>query len=633
MIGVFVQRHSSGGPMATIVTVHGSFAHMGAPNGLLSSETQDAAGGQWWQKGGAFDLHLRQLVEAPDPGGKVDFVPFVWSAHNSETARREAARGLLKLLHSLDDKGERYSVVGHSHGGSVISAALIESLVQRRPLEGLKSWITVGTPFIAMKKEPFLFTRLNLMQRTLFVASAMLLMMFLFYAVGQIFDEEFSRRRIPWFMFGGLMMSIPFLFFYTALKIWDGRIYAAYKRKWIDRARETYAHLWTPLCHSADEAVQGLKAVPDVKLEIVERDFAASTLTMGSIFALPLIYLFVVTSPSIMLRIADFLKTDVYGVDQMAIETAKKQQVDEMDQLIKRLRERARYCGTVGSRCGQGARCTAGHRQGAPAHSRFAPVHGRELPEYPQYERAERYKRRFLIRNGVACENTTLCGGGEDFSVNTRLLYHVVTDELSALFLSDSGAPGPARFLVRIVVPMILVPLASGFVAVLILSAVGWVALRVSSALSRWLNDVTLAEVKRQAFGNDTEGEIAVKADRAPLWISPPPPYLPDELGDLIVDYSNSMTAQSLARFRKALSGLVLAGTEERPDLISAAFTWKELVHATYFDVPQFRVLIARAIGGADGFKPTQLFLQSPDFEKSGHWLAGLKPKVETKPA
>ncbi len=139
------------------------------------------------------------------------------------------------------------------------------------------------------------------------------------------------------------------------------------------------------------------------------------------------------------------------------------------------------------------------------------------------------------------------------------------------------------------VVPMVLVPLASGFVAVLILTAAGWVSMQVSVLLSRWLNAVTLAEVKRQAFGNDTEGEIAVKADRAPLWITPPPPYLPDEVGDLIVDYSNTMTAQSLARIRKALSGVVLANTEERPDAISAYFTWKELVHATYFDVPQFR--------------------------------------------
>ncbi len=366
----------------------------------------------------------------------------MWSAHNSEIARREAASALLKVLRSLEDRGERYCVVGHSHGGSVISTALVESLVRRKPLDHLKAWITVGTPFIAMKKEPFLFTRLNLLQRTLFVASAMLLMMFLFYAFGQIFDSGFSQRRVPWFIFGGLMMSIPFVFFYSILKIVDGRQYAAYKRKWVDRARETYASRWVPLCHQADEAVQGLKAVPDVKLEIVERDFAASTFTMGSIFALPIIYLFVVTSPTIMLKIADFLKTDVYGVDQMAVDTARKQQADEMDALVKRLRA-AR---TTAERAGLDPTKALDAQQDIDkTRERIRELRKKieeDFPEYPQYERAERYKRRFLIEDGKPCENTTLCGGGRDFSVNTRLLFHVVTDEVSALFLSDTGAPG-----------------------------------------------------------------------------------------------------------------------------------------------------------------------------------------------
>ncbi len=43
--------------------------------------------------------------------------------------------------------------------------------------------------------------------------------------------------------------------------------------------------------------------------------------------------------------------------------------------------------------------------------------------------------------------------------------------------------------------------------------------------------------------------------------------------------------------------------------------------------------MIARAIANAEGFKPTQLFMQSSDFERSGRWLSAVKPQPESKPA
>ena len=92
-------------------------------------------------------------------------MPFVWSGENSERERRQAGSELLKVLQGLEARNETYSVVGHSHGGSVIAAALVESVARKRPLEHLKRWITVGAPFVALRKERFLFARLTLTRK------------------------------------------------------------------------------------------------------------------------------------------------------------------------------------------------------------------------------------------------------------------------------------------------------------------------------------------------------------------------------------------------------------------------------------------------------------------------------------
>jgi hypothetical protein len=96
--------------MATIIAVHGTFA------------TGPEEGEGWWQRGGALDRDIRELVEADD--SRLDFAPHVWDGQNSETSRRAAGQALLQRLAALEQKGEKYCLIGHSHGGSVIASAL-----------------------------------------------------------------------------------------------------------------------------------------------------------------------------------------------------------------------------------------------------------------------------------------------------------------------------------------------------------------------------------------------------------------------------------------------------------------------------------------------------------------------------
>jgi hypothetical protein len=134
--------------MATIITVHGT--------GASGPEEGD----KWWQKGSEFEKHIRELVEGADR--RLEFKPRGWDGANSEISRRKAAAKLYGKVKELEEINEKYCIVGHSHGGSVIADALLLAGSERNPLQNLTRFITVGTPFIESVKSFWLFTRLGL---------------------------------------------------------------------------------------------------------------------------------------------------------------------------------------------------------------------------------------------------------------------------------------------------------------------------------------------------------------------------------------------------------------------------------------------------------------------------------------
>ncbi|MBR0775013.1 hypothetical protein JQ625_09225 [Bradyrhizobium diazoefficiens] len=103
-------------------------------------------GKKWWQLGSSFSNELGALLQSCAVVAR----PFHWSGLNSELARRRAGSILLERLQQMEASGQRYHLVGHSHGGSVIWHALTQSAAQGRRLAGLKGWCTVGTPYLTV---------------------------------------------------------------------------------------------------------------------------------------------------------------------------------------------------------------------------------------------------------------------------------------------------------------------------------------------------------------------------------------------------------------------------------------------------------------------------------------------------
>ena len=596
--------------MATIVTVHGTFAHSGSGSTAADGATQ--ADLQWWQTGSSFEQDMRDLLDAaPGMGsGKLEVTRFEWNGENSETSRRTAGRELLGYLKTLEAKDEPYCVVGHSHGGSVLGWALLESAARREGLQRLKRWITVGTPFVSLQKERLLFQRLDLLRKVIFVASFMLVFMWLVY----ILAEALSGERL---LFGsvfpavlvvtGAMMSLPIVVFYFVLRYWNSRTLKHYRQAVRSRASDSFAKRWIPFTHRDDEAVQGLAFLPGAKLDFFDRMFAVSAFTMLSVVAVPLIYLLVLTSPTVMVGLGGWLKAHVYD-SNVAPET--EQALRNSRDRIRTLRESARSNDEAARR--------AAWQEFRSARRQLEDRH----PDLHVAERALRFKLRFFEKDGKPCEGGNLCGGGRDLRINSGLLLHIVTDELSSA-VGGEGIDERGNWWIRLLLPAVIVPVVFGLFSLVLMLVIRSLARMVSSGLSHVLNRITNAEVKRAAFGNDTEGEIAVGAVDRPTWIDRSPPRLPEAIGDLVTDYSNGIANKSLSKFRRAIGQLASAEPKHTADsAITTYFTWKELVHASYFDVPEFRKLVAQGISRVDGFGPSARFQSDPDFARTAQWLA-----------
>jgi len=605
--------------MATVIGVHGTYAHS------WNSPEDTPVDPQWWEPGSQFGAELREHLEAPT--GPIDVTHFKWSGDNSELGRRKAGRDLYHVMKRLEAKGEPYSLIGHSHGGSVVSAALLLAAARNDPLPNLKRWITVGTPFVKLRRERLLFTRLHLLGKVLFVASMMLFLMFMFYLVAGLASGEgvLLGRAFPGVLVAtGAMMSLPALLFYVWSYVWDRRKLLNYRRYAMQRARDFFGPRWLSLAHTDDEAIQGLAFLPGAKLFFFDKHFAVHAITIASVVALPFLYLLALLSPSIMVGIADLLKNQVYEArSSPEAEAALK----DLRRLLRDTRDRV---------AGRSAE-TKDDPPDTPAERREAWSDYRtkrqeletRFPNLAGADRALRFKQRFFESHGNPCDGGKLCGNGYDLRVNSALLLHVATDELSWALGAADPSDWQRRWLTSVLVPAILLPVIFALISLTLMLLIRGIAMLISRAASYLLNQMTNAEVKRAAFGNDTEGEIAVGAVDRPMWLERSQPRLPSALADLVTAYSNGMATRSFAKFRRAIGQLALAEPKHTAEsAITTYFTWKELVHSAYFDVPEFRKLIYQALSRAEGVAPSSRFKSDSEYGRTAQWLA----EIETAP-
>ena len=600
--------------MGTVIGVHGTFAHGG---GVQSTPPET----QWWEPGSVYEAELRALVCGDS--GTLDVERFQWSGDNSELGRRKAGRDLLKRMRALEEKQEPYVLVGHSHGGSVISAALLASAARKDPLPHLKRWITIGTPFVKLQKERFLFTRLGLINKVLFIASMMLLVMFLINLAASFMSGQpmlFGRTFPGILVVTGVMMGLPTVLFYLWFYVYDSVTLLNYRSNALKRARDYFGPRWLSLAHPDDEAIQGLAFLPEAKLSFFDKNFAVSAITIASVAAVPILYLTLLTSPAAMVRIADWLDTKIYDgrASPEAIAAVRDLQVQLQAARDAFARQRS------GNR--DAAPQTEDRRKIWREYRAIRQEAEARIPDLRSAERTLRFRQRFFERDGKPCEGGKLCGGGDDLRYNSGLLLHVVTDELSWSIGAADQTDWRRNVIWSLVMPAVLVPVIFGLLSLAVMFMIQFIATQISHLLSLALNRITNAEVKRAAFGNDTEGEVAVGGLDRPIWLDRSRPRLPSTLSEIVTAYSNGMAIRSLAKFRRTLGQLALAEpTHTANSAVTTYFTWKELVHAAYFDVPEFRKLVMLAVSRTEGFTATAKLEADSDTARIAQWLAELE--------
>ncbi|QDS93056.1 hypothetical protein FF011L_18110 [Roseimaritima multifibrata] len=246
-----------------VLSIHGTFA---------ASELDRGPG--WWQIGSSFSERfaskLPRGVTMPDGSEPL----FHWSGANTERDRELAAVKLLETLQAHDLAGRSYHLIGHSHGGSLIWAALRMACRKGILLKGLRSWSTVGTPFLNKKSlsmirwSSALRCGIGLVLAGPCLVSAVLL--------GKFLLANASEVSGPLQVVGGLTLLV--LCLYAALCILS-MLAAPLLESWqirqdeqLDRkAMELYGDRWLGLWSPDDEAINGLRATLDMPLSFVGR--------------------------------------------------------------------------------------------------------------------------------------------------------------------------------------------------------------------------------------------------------------------------------------------------------------------------------------------------------------------------
>ncbi|MGY5061169.1 hypothetical protein ACWDFR_45285 [Streptomyces sp. 900105755] len=272
-----------------VILVHGTFA---------GDSDEAETGTRWWQRGSAVWQWLAHNLPTGTALPDNDTHLFQWSGANTQTERLKAGSELLAELIALEQEGRSYHLVGHSHGGSVIWEALIASELARRgqdashsvlrkvsnrlgrgegdphspsnwheelSLRGLRSWTTIGTPFLQ-----FLPDRINRQSFSLsvsrrgeefFMAGAFCLF------VGSLGNLAFGLYELFRGKSGPAHLTLSFAVLLFVLGFVFGAIYETwplvngYKERAIAarRAMDKFHGRWLGLWAPDDEAINLLK--------------------------------------------------------------------------------------------------------------------------------------------------------------------------------------------------------------------------------------------------------------------------------------------------------------------------------------------------------------------------------------
>ncbi len=517
------------------VTVHGT-----------GDQTTDAAEPKWWEPKSEFSQQL--LDEAG--GGKVR--PFMWDGKNDEISRRDAAQELNWRLREYEDRGDQVVLIGHSHGGSVIATALKLASADERDFSNIKSVITIGTPYIGMKKQNQIWERLGLFGQLAWLYSIFLTISVIFtvltifaiifsqselmtqmassglptgetYADRELIEmevaEAFSERNSSISSVAFSITLIAAIFFFIRKS--QERVRALYSKKGNAAFLKNFNSRWLALYDVRDEAINGLTRVYAMKLNILNADqlngFVRMILVVGAA-------LFVGSTiiAEEFLRALDYARTYIDPtlpiVNNMMLDGILNNVVDP-DNIFGQFRYGV---------------------------DDFAELRALDIALF----------------------------------ININTPFYIETT-VNSMNLSSFGF----RFLANAIAASI------NFTIILLAFPVADIfnKLFFGRTISAGLNGVFGNQIRRQALGNTTKGEDLTGVSKLP-------PHWPgeaqafDETASVaLCNYAADNARDTLINIQDVIADSMIKSDQTLVDALTEQLSWRELIHTAYFKVPESR--------------------------------------------
>jgi hypothetical protein len=169
-----------------------------------------------------------------------------------------------------------------------------------------------------------------------------------------------------------------------------------------------------------------------------------------------------------------------------------------------------------------------------------------------------------------------------------------------------------------LVLPVLFLTIVISYGVTLIIRTL---SIGMSTLLSSLFDIATWNAMRDLVFGSDLAGESAFDASANPSWAASCKP-LPQPLSDELITFVNQEAIKSLPKIRQSVYELAFSmGTGRPAGFIQNYLSWNELIHTSYFDVPQFRKLLGFAISMSKGFRATQSFKNDGEFPVVMGWF------------
>ena len=158
-----------------------------------------------------------------------------------------------------------------------------------------------------------------------------------------------------------------------------------------------------------------------------------------------------------------------------------------------------------------------------------------------------------------------------------------------------------------------------------IFALVGWVAGLVSRLLAERLNSLASFHVAQAAYGSDGVGTTIRASGPNAFDGNSLSHRLPLEIELSMQRVADKSASERITELRRKLGELVASiGDNDHTRAMGQFLTWNELIHTTYFAVPELRMLLCCAISRADGFSQSEHLGQDARSSAILRWLAGL---------